>query len=162
MTNSACPGCGAVLDDQDGPVHAYMASSPACWAAFGALLAAEYADPRLMGVHRLSVDTYAVQHPGAADDRRAVQSVGLHLARLMQQLDQPRAPDETNAIMVRFTARKHHLVRLAPPVAFTLTVANVTPAIGGPRHSEQVLAWARATWADYRAHHDYIRAFAAG
>ena len=81
-----CPGCGSLLAACDGPVHAYMLSTPACWQAFGALVAREYADPALMEVHRLTVDTWAVQHPGDGS-RRAIQSVGLHLCRLTLQLE---------------------------------------------------------------------------
>jgi hypothetical protein len=151
-----------MFPDQDGPTHAYMTASPGCWAAFGAVLAAEYAEPRLMGVHRLSVDAYAVQHPGDAADRRAVQSVGLHLARLYRQLEDPLPPAETNAVMVGFTARKHLIPQLAPPASFAVTVADVAPFAGGPQHTENVLAWARATWEAYGAHHAFIRAFAEG
>lgn len=69
----SCPGCGAQLPDIEGPVHRYMTSSPACWRLFGELLAAEYSDPDLIVTHRLSVDTYAIQHPGG-QSRQAIQS----------------------------------------------------------------------------------------
>jgi pimeloyl-ACP methyl ester carboxylesterase len=29
----ACPGCGALVPDIDGPVHTYVPSSPGCWKA---------------------------------------------------------------------------------------------------------------------------------
>ncbi|MDZ7628938.1 MAG: DUF5946 family protein [Parvularculaceae bacterium] len=45
-------------------------------------------------MHRLSVDAYAVQHPGGAS-RQAIQSVGLHLARLYIQLEHPHTPKES-------------------------------------------------------------------
>ena len=156
-----CPGCGARLAPVEGPVHAYMTNSPACWHAFGQLLAAEYGDAVLMEVHRLGVDTYAVQHPGDGVDRRAIQSVGLHLARLMVQLESPRGPMETNEVMLGFAARKASLIALEPPAAFTMTVADVTPHAGTPAHAEKLRQWARATWDDWAAHHDYIRKWAA-
>lgn len=77
----ACPGCGARFPAFDGPVHEYMESSAGCWRAFGEVLAREYGNPKLLAIHRLSIDAYAVQHPGGAS-RQAVQSVGVHLARL--------------------------------------------------------------------------------
>ena len=43
-----CPACGSRLPAVEGPTHAYMTSSPACWAAFGEVMAREYADPALM------------------------------------------------------------------------------------------------------------------
>lgn len=155
-----CPGCGASFPEADGPVHAYMRSSPACWAAFGALLAHEYSDPTRMATHRLSVDTYAVQHPGDPADRRAVQSVGLHLARLMRQLEAPTPPSETNDVMLEFSRRKHTLIPLAPPLAFSLTMEKVAPFAGGAQHVEKVREWAHATWGDWAAHHDWIRTWA--
>jgi hypothetical protein len=143
-------------------VHAYMTSSPACWAAFGRVLEAEYSLPHLMPVHRLSVDAYAVQHPGDPADRRAVQSVGLHLARLWRQLERPTPPAETNAVMQDFAARKATLVYLPPPHRFSMTIADVAPHAGSSAHGEKALAWARAAWADWSAHHAYIRAWAQG
>ncbi len=75
----------------DRPIHAYMLSTPGCWAAFGEVLAREYADPALFSrSHRWTVDSYAVQHPGLATDRRAVQSVRLHYAALYLNLEEGR------------------------------------------------------------------------
>jgi len=45
------------------------------------VLAREYSEPAYFGVHQLTVDTYAVQHPGVAE-RRSIQSVALHLITL--------------------------------------------------------------------------------
>ena len=60
-----CPGCGArylpqVVDE----MHPYIGASPACWSAFGELLAREFGDVAFGRIHRQSVDVYAVQHPG--------------------------------------------------------------------------------------------------
>ena len=38
---AVCPGCGSRLPAVEGPVHAYMTSSPACWAAFNAVTQVE-------------------------------------------------------------------------------------------------------------------------
>jgi hypothetical protein len=75
---SACPGCGLELPEHDGPTHAYIGASPACWALYGEL--------RYPPSHRLTVDVYAVQHPGG-DERRAIQSVALHLMALCLVLE---------------------------------------------------------------------------
>lgn len=157
MTTELCVGCGAAHKTMGGPVHDYMCSSPACFAAFNELLAAEYSSSKLMGVHRLTVDTWAVQHPGTEGDRRAVQSVGLHLARLMLQLESPRPPLETNAVMLDFSRHKATLRPLTPPARFTTTVADVAPFAGSSAHIEKVRGWAKTTWIDWAASHDYIR-----
>lgn len=153
----ACDGCGAHYSALDGPIHAYMSSSPACFAAFNTLLAAEYSAVELKQTHRLTVDTWAVQHSGDRGERRAIQSVGLHLARLMLQLEYERPPAETNAVMLDFSRHKSSLVRLAPPEAFTLTAADVAPFAGSTTHRQRVRAWAAATWSDWTEHHAYIR-----
>lgn len=152
-----CIGCGALLDDIDGPTHKYMSSSPACFAEFTKILAFEYSEPDLLQTHRLSVDTYAIQHPGSGKQRKEIQSVGLHLARLMLQLDRPRTPSETNDVMLGLGEHKASLVFLRPPEKFSMTVGDVTDYAGTPQHSERVTEWASSTWADWSAHHDYIR-----
>lgn len=113
-----------------------------------------------MQTHRLSVDTYAVQHPGDPKDRRAVQSVGLHLARLMRQLESARPPKETNDVMVEFARRKSTLIYLKPPTAFSVTMQDVAPFAGGPHHIEKVRDWARSAWNDWSAHHAWISRWA--
>lgn len=113
-----------------------------------------------MAVHRLTVDTYAVQHPGDGS-RHAIQSVGLHLARLAVQLETPHSPNETNDVMQRFAARKETLVLLIPPHHFSITVADIAPYAGSATHAEKVEEWARSAWADWHVHHDYILDWAA-
>ena len=154
-----CSGCGSTTEPIDGPVHEYMVSSPACFAAFNALLAAEYSSEALQSVNRLTVDTFAVQHPGAGDDHRAIQSVGLHLARLLLQLESPRPPLETNAVMLDFSKHKATLTYLPPPESFRITAPDVAPFAATPSHAAKVREWAAETWADWSEHHDYVRAW---
>lgn len=156
IRQSHCPGCGALLAEIDGPTHAYMTSSPACYALFTQILAHEYSDPDLLITHRLSVDTYAVQHPGAQTSRREIQSVGLHLARLSLQLMHTLAPKETNDVMLGLSKHKTTLVALPPPAQFSITVADVAPLAGTNQHSATVRKWAESTWNDYASSHRYI------
>lgn len=158
--NSAiCPGCGSELPASDGPVHAYMTSSPACWAAFNAVIAREFANPSLMPVHRLTVDAWAVQHPGDGS-RRAIQSVGLHLARLWVQLDQGLSGEAANAAMLRFASRKAELPELPPRPTCAMTVADIVDAVEPADHALAVRRWAEAVWADWADCHDFIRSWA--
>jgi len=82
--NERCHSCGGEFEAEPGGVtHAYMLSTPGCWAGFGRVLAREYSDPALfVASHRLSVDAYALQHPGHREEARAVQSVWLHATSL--------------------------------------------------------------------------------
>ncbi|MFO6466158.1 DUF5946 family protein [Jannaschia sp. KMU-145] len=150
-------GCGARYEPLDGPVHGYLQSSPACFAAFCRLLAAEYESAVLMDVHRLTVDTWAIQHPGPDDDPRAVRSRGLHLARLHVEFETSRPSREINAAMLEFMRSKMTLRRLDPPKAYRITVDEVAPHAGTPSHAAKVRAWAQAAWEDWSDHHAYIR-----
>lgn len=123
-------------------------------------MAREYSDPGLMGVHRLSVDAWAVQHPGDGS-RRAIQSVGLHLARLMVQIKNGLEGEAANAAMLRFAARKASLPELPPREHYTMTVGDVVGALEPAAHRAAVRRWADAVWADWSDQHDFIRRWAA-
>ncbi|MFL6754154.1 MAG: DUF5946 family protein [Sphingomicrobium sp.] len=159
-TLEPCPGCGGLFPPTEGPVHPYMSSSPACWAAYGGILAAEYSDPALLNVHRLSVDCYAVQHPGDGS-RQAIQSVGLHLARLMLQLELGLSPGRANDAMLQLARHKDAMSALPRPRRFAMTVADVAPFAGGPRHSAAVEEWARRALHDWSHAHDTVRSWLA-
>lgn len=156
---TACPGCGASLPPVEGPVHDYMTSSPACWAAFGAVLAREYETPALMRIHRITVDTWAVQHPGDGS-RRAIQSVGLHLARLMHALEHGVEGAAANDVMLGMGRAKATLPPLPPRPRYTVTVADVVGATDPDAHAVAVMRWARATWQDWHDQQDFIREWA--
>ena len=136
-----------------------MLSSPACWAAFSSVLEREYSDPLLMAVHRLTVDAWAVQHPGDGS-RRAIQSVGLHLARLMVQIEDRLSGTAVSDAMLRFASRKSELPELPPRRSYRMTVADVVGAVNPSEHREAVQRWAEATWSDWADQHDFIRQWA--
>lgn len=161
MTRHACIGCGAFFPDIDGPVHEYMESSPGCWQAFGQVLEREYSDPALMPVHRLSVDAYAVQHPGGAS-RQAIQSVGVHLARLCLFLEAGLVPAEANEAMRRIGQRKSAMHLLTRPSSLgTVTVADVLAARDAESHRAAVQRWASSAWQAWAEHHATVRRWAA-
>lgn len=148
-----CPGCGLELPPIGTPTHAYIGASASCWALYGEQLAREYEmwDPE---EHRLSVDTYAVQHPGG-DDRRARQSVAYHLTALHLTLERGLANDEVVARLRRVTAATVEFPRLEPPSPNgKLTVRDVLD--GAP-----IREWAADVWAAWSAHHAQARAWAA-
>lgn len=162
MSDAPCPGCGARFAAHDGPAHEYMESSPGCWHAFGVLLARMYEDPALSSVHRLSVDAYAVQHPGG-DSRQAIQSVGVHLARLCLFLEHGLEPEAANAAMLRVGKIKHTMVKLArPPSLGEVTVADVVATTDVAAQIEVARRWARSAWDAWAMHHDTVRRWARG
>ncbi len=156
-----CPGCGSrYAPHPTDATHAFGAS-PACWAAFGELLAREFHDPAYGRLHRHTVDVYAVQHPGD-DDRRQRQSVAIHLIGLCHWLehglDAQRVIAATQALL---KDGRPDWPWLAPPTAYEMTVRDVLTAESGEEHERLVRAWAARTWEAWSAHHDVVRRWAA-
>ena len=159
LAQKVCPSCGGHFAEAGGETHPYMLSSAGCWAQFGQVLAREYSEPQLRATHRLSVDAYAVQHPGSTE-RRAIQSVGLHLARLKIQLDRSLPPRETNDVMLGLSKFKNSLPYLKPPTSFGITVADIPLDTSLESHSAAVREWASDAWSTWKAHHEFIRTWA--
>lgn len=160
MATSSCPGCGVVLPVVEGPTHAYMESSPACWSAYAEVLAREYSDPALFArVHRLTVDTYAVQHPGH-DSPPAVQSVAVHLISLCALHEHGASPERARDLIREAVRIRGRHPRLARPAGLgALTVADVRVARTPAEHEERVRAWARSAWEAWGEHHPQVRSW---
>jgi hypothetical protein len=156
---SACPGCGLELPAHDGPSHAYLGASPACWALYGELIAREYGELRYPPSHRLTVDVYAVQHPGRAE-RRAIQSVAVHLIALCLVLERGVATVKVRGLMDRVLARRPPLEWLEPPEPNgTVTVRDVLASRDLAEHAANVERWARDVWEAWSSHHERVRAW---
>ncbi len=156
MNMVECMGCGGLFAKLDGPVHRYMDSSPGCWAAFGEVMAHEYSNPDLFEVHRLSVDAYAVQHPGRPS-RQSIHSVGVHLIRLCLFLEHGLSPKNANDAMLKAASIKNTFFWLEPPQTFgPHNVAEVGHASGLEAHKTSVRQWAQSAWASWTQHHDTI------
>lgn len=145
-TQRHCFACGGTFEAVDGPVHEYMLSTPGCWAAYGELLAREYENPALFGAaHRLTVDAYALQHPGDPGDRRAMQSVWVHFVALHLVLEGDRSTGRVPAIMQRLAARKDFPMLPDPPRDFAVTHADVL-ARPSADHVVAVRDWAACAY----------------
>ncbi len=155
-----CQGCDALVPASDGPTG--YGAAPGCWALYGAVLAKEYSDIRFGSMHRLTVDTYAVQHPGQPE-RRAIKSVAVHLIGLHLALERGLAPALHRHTLQRAAEISDALVWLVPPSFLgAITVADVHRAGDDPEaHNRLVTAWARSTWQAWALHHDQIRRWAA-
>jgi hypothetical protein len=153
---SGCPGCGAVLPVREGPTHAYIGASPACWALFGEVLAREFGDPAYFRLHQLTVDTYAVQHPGVPEPH-SIQSVAGHLITLCLVLERGGDP-AAGPKLHRRLAQRHSFEWLEPPRPNgRITVADVLEARSPAEHERYVEAWARDVWAAWEPHHATVR-----
>lgn len=159
MSTCKCFSCGGEYPDIDGPVHRYMVSSPGCWAIYGEVLAREYSNPEYFEVHRLTVDAYAVQHPGSTD-RQSVQSVGVHLIRLCLFLEHGLTAKNANDAMLEAGEKKSTFTWLKPPGSMgEITAADVFKAGSVEEHKALVRAWAESAWHAWSMHHDTIRSW---
>jgi hypothetical protein len=155
-----CMWCKGTFPAEDGPTHEYMESTAGCWAAFGRVLTREYQDKRFFAVHRLTVDAYAVQHPGARS-RQSIQSVGVHLVRLCLFLEHGLAPERANDAMLVAAKHKAQYHWLEPPASLgEITVAGIEAATTVEEHLSLVRAWAGQMWQVWSPHHSVVRAWA--
>lgn len=156
-----CQGCGAVVPAvPDGPTHPYLDASPGCWALYTVMLGREFSafDAE---VHRLSVDTYAVQHPGEPSPQ-TIQSVCVHLVALCLTFEHDQTVAEIRPIMGEMSKGKYFEPRWLDPVpeGYSLTILNLLDATTPDAYGEQVRRWSRATWEAWTAHHDEVREWA--
>ena len=155
----ACPQCGALVPDTDGPIHVYVPSAPGCWAAFGELRNDEML--RFPGAlaNNLTVDAYMAQHPGDGTDRRDRQSVFVHLASICAVLERGmppgRSPDVLRAVLAGRTDYSM-LKRASGPGA--LTILHVTGASDSAEHDTKVREWATSVWESWHEQQPAIRA----
>ena len=152
-----CTGCGARVPDIDGPTHRYIGASPGCWAMFGEVLAREYSDTRYFAVHRSTVDTYAVQHPGRPS-RQSIQSVAVHLVALCVVLERGYEAARATEAIRRALARRAMFTWLEPPASpGAVTILDVHSEQDAAAHCCRVQLWARSVW---EAHHETVRRWA--
>ena len=140
-----CIGCGAQVPDSHGPTHPYIGASPGCWAVFGQVLAKEYGEYSFPAVHRLTVDTYAVQHPGTPS-RQSIQSVAVHLIGLYLALERGWEPHVIAEALGRAVQRGRDVfVWLEPPASQgSVTVLDAVRARDLSEHQALVRRWARS------------------
>lgn len=154
-----CVGCGGLVPRMEGPTHRYIESSPGCWHMYGQVLAREYSDPALGVLHRLTVDAYAVQHPGRPSPQ-AIQSVCLHLLSLYLVIERSLAPDYATRVVREATRNKDRFAWLPPPKHVgDITVVDVAAAGSVSEHIKRVRGWAEAAWAAWEEHHATVRSW---
>ena len=156
MALSKCPGCGGLFGDIEGPTHRYLEASPGCWAAYGEVLVREYGDAAYYSIHRLTVDTYAVQHPGHPSPQ-SIQSVAVHLISLCLVLEHGADLQRATRAMQAAVKTKERFVWLTPPASLgSVTVADVRAATNVEEHRKRVRAWCACAWEAWSPHHATI------
>ena len=149
--HSACPGCGAELPVlEDGAMHEYVGASSACWTRFAEINSSLPIAP----LRRLITDAYMVQHPGVSE-RRAIQSVCLHLVALCLVLERGLPTDQLSATLQRILVRPPAWRWLDPPVPNgTLTIHDVAGAV-------DIDAYVRGVWQAWAPHRSQVEAWVA-
>ena len=121
----------------NGPTHAYLGASPACWRLYGRVSTLSWGRPDDLPLDRLVVDAYGAQHPGQRQVR-ALQSVAVHLMGLCTVLErgvQPRIMPTRDRKRVRRTLDLHWL---EPPSPIgTLTVRGAYAGRRRPVRTEE-------------------------
>jgi hypothetical protein len=149
-----------MLPELDGPTHDYMESSPACWAIYGEVLAREYSDITYRAVHRLTVDAYAVQHPGGTSPQ-AVQSVAGHLVSMYLMLELGYSAFRATTVLQSAVERGGFEWLERPVSPGALTIAHVADATTAMEHIQRVHEWATSVWNAWSAHHAQVKMWAA-
>jgi Family of unknown function (DUF5946) len=156
-----CPGCGLQLPELDAPTPADVGASPACWALYGRLLVYQYSQALSPRLHRLTVDTYAVQHP-AARNHHSLSSLEPHLIGLCLLLERGSSPQRANELLAQILERPRACRRLeAPTPNGTITVSDVA-ARNPDEHDRLVEQWATSVWDAWAPHHAAVRGWIDG
>jgi CTP:molybdopterin cytidylyltransferase MocA len=149
----ACPGCGARLVPPEGTAaHPYIGASPGCWLRW-----TELHGGGLVRLGRQGNDAYAAQHPGV-DERRARQSVAVHLTALCHWLEHgivdPHLTELTRALL----EGRPDWPWLTPPERYALTIHDLPI----PAEPDDTRRWIEAVWEAWSPHHETVRRWAAG
>lgn len=98
MSTVTCAGCGAHVDDIEGPIHAYMTAAPGCWALHGQLVLRGLEWGAGRGTVQCRTDAYAAQHATNPDPRNR-QSVAVHLMSLCATFELGLEPGATTGLL---------------------------------------------------------------
>ncbi len=141
-TLERCAGCGLEI----------KGGTAGCQALKDELSAREFGDARYFGVHRMSVDTYCLQHP----DRycASAKSLAAHLTGLCWLLNHSGNKAVGSDALRRWLNTQPRLTKPEIP-AFRgeVTVADVYKAPTVQAYTSAVQRWARSTWEAYAPLH---------
>ena len=128
----------ALVNDIAEQPHKYIGAVQGCWDLYGQILAKEYGEYNYPDpTHRLTVDTYAVQHPGQPS-RQSIQSVNVHLVSLFLILIKNLSGKEATEKICELSAKEPKFEWLEPPVPNgTKTVIDVLVAANREEHEKK-------------------------
>ncbi len=143
-----CRECGALLPP----------AIDTCVGVYERVLVREFGDERLDFVHRLTVDSYSLQHPGTYC--RSARSLAAHLTGLCWVFDYGGDPGIDAALRRWLDTLPSAIHLLTPPESpGGLTIVDVRDALSRDSHAERVIQWARCVWESWSEHHDTAQAW---
>lgn len=110
-----------------------------------------------MGIHRLTVDVYSLQHP--EEFMRSGKSFLAHLTGMYAAMEEGDA-SATNRVVQRWLSGSSVEERWeGPPPGErgSLTIAHVHAAGDATGHAARVREWATSTWEAWSEYHDLAR-----
>ncbi|MEM1310595.1 MAG: DUF5946 family protein [Cyanobacteria bacterium P01_H01_bin.153] len=118
-------------------------ASPGCWARYGEVLAREYANVQYFAIHAITVDAYAMQHPGTKSSQ-TINSVNLHLASLYAHYQNHVEISQLSQLKQYLIQHQEQFRWLPPPADLgKITINDIWPAETAGQHRELVLQWGK-------------------
>jgi hypothetical protein len=127
-----------------------------CLKIFEEILAREFSDYRYGRIHRLTVDSYALQHPDKY--MRSGKSFAAHLTGMCAALEQEDAL-ALNPSVQKWLSTNPRIDKPThiPEGRGNLTIVYIHGAADADEHVERVSEWARDVWGAWSEHHDLAR-----
>ena len=138
-----CYGCKALVEDIPGTAHKYIGANQGCWNLYTEVLAKQYSEFNYPeDTQRLTVDTYAIQHPGVPS-KQSIQSVNIHLISLYAVLIKKLKGKQATKMIGEILKKEPRFEWLEPPVPNgQITVIDVLKATNKEEHGKIVEEWA--------------------
>jgi predicted SnoaL-like aldol condensation-catalyzing enzyme len=146
VSTSRCESCGAAVAGLDG-----------CRPLLDELIAREFGDYRYARMHRLTVDTYALQHP--EHYMRSAKSFVAHLTGMCAAMETGDAAAINRSVQQWLNGPKAIERPLDVPRGQRgdLTIVHVHEATTPDDYLRRVQEWARSTWSAWASHHALAR-----
>jgi hypothetical protein len=144
--DDVCENCGAVV----------LHGKAGCLKLFEEILAREFSDYRYGSVHRLTVDTYSLQHPDKY--MRSGKSFAAHLTGICAALEYE-DPVMLNQMVQKWLSTNPQIDKPVPIPEWRgeLTITYIHAASNADEHIKRVRAWAQHVWRAWSEHQDLAR-----
>lgn len=136
-----CPDCGSPFGLED------------CQSTCDAVLAREFSDYRYARLHRLTVDTYSLQHP--ANYMRSGKSYAAHLTGMYAAIETDSA-ENINRLVQKWLSRNPTIVRPGNPPEGnrgSLNISHLGDASDVSDYLRRVQEWAESVWPSWHEYH---------